>query len=152
MALASERSIGGEISFGETATLKVKNLAEFDFRGIDIVLSSPGAKVSAVFAPKAAAAGAIVIDNTSHFRMDPDVPLVVPEVNPHAIADYRKRGIIANPNCSTIQMVVALKPCTIWQGSSGWWSRPTSRFPAPARTPWTSCSIRRAASTSTSRR
>jgi aspartate-semialdehyde dehydrogenase len=110
LALASERSIGSEISFGETATLKVKNLAEFDFRGIDIVLSSPGAKVSAAFAPKAAAAGAVVIDNTSHFRMDPDVPLVVPEVNPHAIADYRKRGIIANPNCSTIQMVMALKP------------------------------------------
>ena len=110
VALASERSIGSEISFGEKATLKVRNLAEFDFRGTDIVLSSPGAKISAVFAPKAAAAGAIVIDNTSHFRMDPDVPLVVPEVNPHAIADYRKRGIIANPNCSTIQMVVALKP------------------------------------------
>ena len=110
VALASERSIGSEISFGEKATLKVRNLAEFDFRGTDIVLSSPGAKISAVFSPKAAAAGAIVIDNTSQFRMDPDVPLVVPEVNPHAIADYRKRGIIANPNCSTIQMVVALKP------------------------------------------
>jgi aspartate-semialdehyde dehydrogenase len=110
VALASERSIGAEISFGEKKTLKVNNLAAFDFRGIDIVLSSPGAKVSATFSPKAAAAGAVVIDNTSHFRMDPDVPLVVPEVNPHAIADYRKRGIIANPNCSTIQMVVALKP------------------------------------------
>ncbi len=74
------------------------------------MLSSPGAKVSAEFAPKAAAAGAVVIDNTSHFRMDPDVPLVVPEVNPQAIAGYRKKGIIANPNCSTIQMVVALQP------------------------------------------
>ena len=81
VALASERSIGGEISFGEAATLKVKNLAEFDFRGIDIVLASPGAKVSAVFAPKAAAAGAIVIDNTSHFRMDPDVPLVLRSIH-----------------------------------------------------------------------
>src|SRR5439155_14246481 len=80
------------------------------FRGIDIVLSSPGAKVSAVYAPKAAAAGAVVIDNTSHFRMDPDVPLVVPEVNPEALAGYAKRNIIANPNCSTMQMVVALKP------------------------------------------
>jgi aspartate-semialdehyde dehydrogenase len=110
VALASERSVGGEVSFGENATLKVNNLADFDFRGIDIVLSSPGAKVSAIYSAKAAAAGAVVIDNTSHFRMDPDVPLVVPEVNPHAIADYRKRGIIANPNCSTIQMVVALKP------------------------------------------
>jgi aspartate-semialdehyde dehydrogenase len=110
VALASERSVGGDVSFGEQTTLKVKNLAEFDFRGIDIVLSSPGANVSAVFSPKAAAAGAVVIDNTSWFRMDPEVPLVVPEANAHAIADYRKRGIIANPNCSTIQMVVALKP------------------------------------------
>ena len=110
VALASERSIGAEISFGEETTLKVQNLADFDFRGIDIVLSSPGAKVSQVFSPKAAAAGAVVIDNTSYFRMDPDVPLVVPEVNPDALAGYKKRGIIANPNCSTIQMVVALKP------------------------------------------
>lgn len=110
VALASERSIGTEVSFGESQTLKVENLATFDFRGTDIVLSSPGAKVSQVFSPKAAAAGAVVIDNTSYFRMDPDVPLVVPEVNPGALAGYRKRGIIANPNCSTIQMVVALKP------------------------------------------
>ncbi len=110
VALASERSIGAEVSFGESQTLKVENLATFDFRGTDIVLSSPGAKVSQVFSPKAAAAGAVVIDNTSYFRMDPDVPLVVPEVNPDALAGYRKRGIIANPNCSTIQMVVALKP------------------------------------------
>jgi aspartate-semialdehyde dehydrogenase len=108
--LASERSAGTRVSFGEDDELKVQNLATFDFRGIDIVLSSPGAKVSAVFAPKAAAAGCVVIDNTSFFRMDPEVPLVVPEVNPQAIAGYRKRGIIANPNCSTIQMVVALKP------------------------------------------
>ncbi len=110
VALASERSIGAEVSFGESQTLKVENLATFDFRGTDIVLSSPGAKVSQVFSPKAAAAGAVVIDNTSFFRMDPDVPLVVPEVNPGALAGYRKRRIIANPNCSTIQMVVALKP------------------------------------------
>jgi aspartate-semialdehyde dehydrogenase len=108
-AIASLRSAGGEVSYGEDATLKVRNLADFDFRGIDVVLS-PGAGVSAVFAPKAAAAGAVVIDNTSKFRMEPDVPLVVPEVNPGAIAGYAKRGIIANPNCSTIQMVVALKP------------------------------------------
>lgn len=109
IALASERSAGSEISFGDE-TLKIQDLAKFDFKGVDIVLSSPGAKVSAVFAPKAAAAGAVVIDNTSHFRMDPDVPLVVPEVNPEAIAGHVKKGIIANPNCSTIQMVVALKP------------------------------------------
>ena len=109
-ALASSRSIGREVSFGEDDILKVQNLDTFDFHGIDIVLSSPGAKVSAQFAPRAAKAGAVVIDNTSCFRMEPDVPLVVPEVNPQAIADYQKRNIIANPNCSTIQMVVALKP------------------------------------------
>jgi aspartate-semialdehyde dehydrogenase len=108
--LASERSSGAEISFGEDKVLKVRPLDKFDFKGVDIVLSSAGAKISADFAPKAAAAGAIIIDNTSFFRMDPDVPLVVPEVNPEDIALYRKKGIIANPNCSTIQMVVALKP------------------------------------------
>ena len=110
IALASERSVGSELSFGEDAVLKVQDLAGFDFAGIDIVLSSPGAKVSAVHSPRAAAAGAVVIDNTSHFRMEPDVPLVVPEVNGHAIAGYTKRNIIANPNCSTIQLVMALKP------------------------------------------
>ncbi len=110
VALASERSTGKEVSYGEDDILKVRELASFDFRGIDIVLSSPGAAVSAIYAPKAAKAGAVVIDNTSHFRMDPDVPLVVPEVNPEAIAGYGRRNIIANPNCSTIQLVVALKP------------------------------------------
>ncbi len=109
-ALASSRSIGTEVSFGEKRVLKVADLARFDFKGTDIVLSSPGAEVSAEYAPRAAKAGAVVIDNTSRFRMDPDVPLVVPEVNPDAIAGYAKRNIIANPNCSTIQMVVALKP------------------------------------------
>src|SRR5262250_1727849 len=110
IALASERSVGREVSFGEDKTLKVRDLAKFDFKGVDIALSSPGAKVSAVHSPRAAAAGCVVIDNTSYFRMDPDVPLVVPEVNPQAIASYQRRNIIANPNCSTIQMVVALKP------------------------------------------
>jgi len=110
VALASERSVGKEVSYGDTATLKVRNLADFDFSGIDLVLSSPGASVSKIHAPRAAAAGAVVIDNTSFFRMDPDVPLVVPEVNEEAIAGYTKKNIIANPNCSTIQMVVALKP------------------------------------------
>src|SRR5688572_18231954 len=110
VALASQRSAGGDVSFGEEELLKVQRLDTFNFKGIDIVLSSAGAKVSADFAPKATAAGAIVIDNTSYFRMDPDVPLVVPEVNPEAIAGYKKKNIIANPNCSTIQMVVALKP------------------------------------------
>src|SRR5512134_2452224 len=110
IALASERSIGREVSFGEDKVLKVHDLAKFDFKGIDIALSSPGAKVSAVHSPRAAAAGCVVIDNTSYFRMEPDVPLVVPEVNPRAIDGYKKKNIIANPNCSTIQMVVALKP------------------------------------------
>ncbi|HZH26646.1 MAG TPA: aspartate-semialdehyde dehydrogenase [Azospirillaceae bacterium] len=110
VALASEKSVGREVSFGEDDILRVQDLATYDFRGVDIVLSSPGAKVSAAFAPKAAAAGACVIDNTSYWRMDPDVPLVVPEVNRHAIADWEKKGIIANPNCSTAQMVVVLKP------------------------------------------
>jgi aspartate-semialdehyde dehydrogenase len=110
VALASERSTGKEVSFGEDHTLKVQDLATFDFRGIDIGLFSPGAKVSAEYAPKAAAEGCIVIDNTSQFRMDPEVPLVVPEVNRAALAGYERRNIIANPNCSTIQMVVALKP------------------------------------------
>ncbi len=110
IALASSRSAGSKVSFGEDEELKVQNLASYDFKGIDIVLSSPGAKVSAEHSPRAAKAGAVVIDNTSHFRMDPDVPLVVPEVNRDAIAAYTRRNIIANPNCSTIQMVVALKP------------------------------------------
>ncbi len=109
-AVASARSAGNEVSFGDTDILKVRDLEKFDFKGVDIALFSPGAKVSAVHAPRAAKAGAVVIDNTSHFRMDKDVPLVVPEVNPEAIAQYKKAGIIANPNCSTIQMVVALKP------------------------------------------
>ena len=109
-ALASGRSAGAQVSFGEEQILTVKNLEKFDFTGWDIALFSPGASVSAVHAPRAGAAGCVVIDNTSQFRMDPDVPLVVPEVNPQAIAQFSKRNIIANPNCSTIQMVVALKP------------------------------------------
>jgi aspartate-semialdehyde dehydrogenase len=110
VALASERSQGLEVSFGKDDVLKIEDLAKFDFAGTDIVLSSPGAKVSAEFAPRATKAGAIVIDNTSQFRMDPDVPLIVPEVNPQALAGYTKRNIIANPNCSTMQMVLVLKP------------------------------------------
>ncbi|MEE2969389.1 MAG: aspartate-semialdehyde dehydrogenase [Pseudomonadota bacterium] len=110
VALASENSIGQEVSFGEDDILLVQNLDGFDFEGTDIALFSPGAKVSAKHAPRAAAAGCVVIDNTSQFRMDPDIPLVVPEVNGDAIADYKIRNIIANPNCSTIQMVMALKP------------------------------------------
>lgn len=110
VALASERSTGKEVSFGEDRTLKAQDLSTFDFRGWEIGLFSPGAKVSAEYAPKAAAAGCVVIDNTSQFRMDPDVPLVVPEVNRQALKGFHKKNIVANPNCSTIQMVVALKP------------------------------------------
>jgi aspartate-semialdehyde dehydrogenase len=110
VALASARSVGTEVSYGEDDILKVRNLDTFDFTGTDYVLSSAGAKISAEFAPRAARSGAVVIDNTSQFRMDPDVPLVVPEVNPEALAGYSRRNIVANPNCSTIQMLVALKP------------------------------------------
>ncbi len=108
-ALASRKSLGQEVHFGDRA-LKVKALDTFDFSDVDIAFFSAGGSVSAEYAPKAAAAGAVVIDNSSHFRTDPEVPLVVPEVNPQALADYRKKNIIANPNCSTAQLVVALKP------------------------------------------
>ena len=108
-ALASERSVGKTVDFGNRE-LEVENLADFDFSKVQIGLFSAGGSISAEFAPKAAAAGCVVVDNTSHFRRDDDIPLVVPEVNPEAIAAYSARGIIANPNCSTIQMVVALKP------------------------------------------
>ena len=108
-ALASERSVGKTVEFGNRE-LAVSDLAEFDFSTVQIGLFSAGGSISAEFAPKAVAAGCVVIDNTSHFRYDDDIPLVVPEVNPDAIADREARGIIANPNCSTIQMVVALKP------------------------------------------
>lgn len=110
VALASKNSEGKQISFGDTKILTAQVLEEYDFTGTDIGLFSPGGAVSAIHAPRAAAAGCVVIDNTSHFRMDADIPLVVPEVNPEAIAQYKKRNIIANPNCSTIQMLVALKP------------------------------------------
>jgi aspartate-semialdehyde dehydrogenase len=108
-ALASSRSAGKLAAFGDK-NLKVQDLAEFDFTKVQIGLFSAGASISAEYAPKAAAAGCVVIDNTSQFRYDPDIPLVVPEVNAHAIARYTTRGIIANPNCSTIQMLVAIKP------------------------------------------
>lgn len=108
-AVASRRSVGREVSYGDQ-TLKCHDLEIFDFSQVDIALMSAGGSVSKDWSPKIAAAGAIVIDNSSAWRMDPDVPLVVPEVNAEAVADYTKKGIIANPNCSTIQMVVALKP------------------------------------------
>ncbi len=108
-ALASSRSAGKRVEFGDKM-LVVRDLAEFDFSKAQIGLFSAGASISKEYAPKAAAAGCVVIDNTSEFRYDDEIPLVVPEVNPHAIADHKKHGIIANPNCSTIQMLVALKP------------------------------------------
>jgi len=108
-ALASSNSVGKRIAFkGES--LKVQDLATFDFTKVHIGLFSPGASISEIYAPIAAAAGCIVIDNTSQFRYDDDIPLIIPEVNPERIIDYKNRGIIANPNCSTIQMLVALKP------------------------------------------
>lgn len=108
-ALASERSAGDTVMFGNKP-LMVENLASFDFSQVQIALFSAGGAISKEYAPKAAEAGCVVIDNTSEFRYDDDIPLVVPEVNPEAIAEYKNRNIIANPNCSTIQMVVALKP------------------------------------------
>ena len=107
--LASERSAGKRLQF-KGRSVRVERLDEFDFAQADIGLFSAGGSVSAEYAPKAASAGCVVIDNTSHFRYEHDVPLVVPEVNPHRVSDYVHRNIIANPNCSTIQMVVALKP------------------------------------------
>jgi aspartate-semialdehyde dehydrogenase len=108
-ALASSRSAGTKLQF-KGKTIVVEDLETFDFSKAQIGLFSPGASVSAIYAPKAGAAGCIVVDNTSQFRQDEDIPLVVPEVNPHAIAQFNNRNIIANPNCSTIQMLVALKP------------------------------------------
>jgi aspartate-semialdehyde dehydrogenase len=109
IALASTRSSGKEVSFGEK-NLRIRALDEYDFAGTDIALFAAGSPVSAEFAPIAAKAGCVVIDNASHYRMDPDVPLIVPEVNADAVSGYTRKNIIANPNCSTAQLVVALKP------------------------------------------
>ena len=109
VALASSRSVGTEVSFGDKV-LKCKVLENYDFADTDIVLMSAGGDVSKVWSPKIAQQGCVVIDNSSVWRMDPDVPLVVPEVNAAALDGFRKKNIIANPNCSTAQLVVALKP------------------------------------------
>jgi len=109
-ALASESSKGKRMKVSEDNTVTVKSLQDFDFAGIDIVFSSAGAQVSAEFVSRAVAAGAVVIDNTSHFRTDPQVPLIVPEINLDTITNYTNKGVIANPNCTTIQMLVALAP------------------------------------------
>ena len=108
-ALASERSLGKDVKFGNKQ-IPVENLDDFDFSKVQIGFFSAGASVSEIYAPRAAAAGCVVIDNTSRFRYEDNIPLVIPEVNPERIADYKNTGIIANPNCSTIQMLVALKP------------------------------------------
>ncbi len=110
VAVASSRSQGKEVSFGDDKLLKVQNIENYDFTGTDIALFAAGGDVAKQYAPKAAKQGCVVIDNSSHFRMDPDVPLIVPEVNADAIVGFTKRNIIANPNCSTAQLVVALKP------------------------------------------
>jgi aspartate-semialdehyde dehydrogenase len=107
--LASRKSLGTEVSFGDK-TIKTKDLDTFDFTGWDIALFAIGSDATKIYAPRAAAVGCVVIDNSSLYRYDPDVPLIVPEVNAHAIIGYAKKNIIANPNCSTAQMVVALKP------------------------------------------
>ncbi|HXV74305.1 MAG TPA: aspartate-semialdehyde dehydrogenase [Sphingomonadales bacterium] len=110
IALASKDSEGEDVEFGPAKTLKVKLLEGFDFSGTDIAFFAAGSEISKVYVPKAAAAGAIVIDNSALYRLDPDVPLIVPEVNADSLGGYKKKNIIANPNCSTIQLVVALKP------------------------------------------
>src|ERR1700756_1402549 len=109
VALASRRSVGVEVSYGDR-TLKVKALEHYDFSDVDICLMSAGGRGSKEWSPRIGAAGAVVIDNSSAWRMDPDVPLIVPEVNADAVAGFTKKNIIANPNCSTAQLVVALKP------------------------------------------
>ncbi|WP_010302674.1 aspartate-semialdehyde dehydrogenase [Candidatus Odyssella thessalonicensis] len=109
-AIASNRSANRPISYGDNDILTVQALENFDFSGYDFALFSPGAAISADYAPKAAAQGCVVIDNTSHFRMHSDIPLVIPEINAHTLETYQQRNIIANPNCSTIQLLMALKP------------------------------------------
>ena len=148
--LASRRSAGTTIEFkGKPHT--VGDLEDFDFANAQIALFSAGASISARHAPRAGEAGCVVVDNSSQFRYDDDVPLVVPEVNPTAIAQYRNHNIIANPNCSTIQMVVALQPIHAVAASNGSTSRPISRSRVPGRTrsrssrrkPWRCSTARR---------
>ena len=110
VAIASDKSAGRQVSYGEKGVLNVQSLSSFDFSKVQIALFSPGGTVSAEYAPKAASLGCIVIDNTSHFRMDAQIPLVIPEINGDALVDYKNKNIIANPNCSTIQLLMALKP------------------------------------------
>jgi len=140
-AIASRKSIGVEVNFGDQI-VRCEDIAQFDFSRVDIVLMSVSGTFSKEWAPKIAAAGPIVIDNSSAWRMDPDVPLIVPEVNPDAIELAHKKNIIANPNCSTAQLVVALKPLHDAATIKRAWSPPISRSPAAARRRWTSCGTR----------
>ena len=149
-AIASRRSIGVEVSFGEQI-LKCEDVEQFDFSTVDVVLMSVSGSFSKEWSPKIGAAGPIVIDNSSAWRMDPDVPLIVPEVNPDDVAYAGKKNIIANPNCSTAQLVVALKPLHDRARIKRVWSRPTSRCPAPARKAWTSFGTKPRASSSSAR-
>lgn len=109
-AIASEKSVGKKVSFGEDDILVVENLKDFDFKNVDVGLFSPGGKISAEYAPKAAAKGCVVIDNTSYFRNDPEIPLIIPEVNGQAISNYKNKNIITNPNCALAPIAVSLKP------------------------------------------
>lgn len=141
IALASRRSQGKEISFGDR-TLKVKALENFDFSDVDICLMSAGGSVAKEWAPKIAAKGCVVIDNSSAWRYDLDVPLIVPEVNADDIVDFKKKNIIANPNCSTAQLVVALIRSTKKQALSALLFPLTSLFLGVVKTQWTSCLTR----------
>ena len=146
-AIASRRSVGREVSFGDKI-LKCQDLETFDFSTVDFVLMSAGGETSKVWSPKIGKMGPIVIDNSSAFRYDGEVPLIVPEVNAHVLEEYMARNdrknIIANPNCSTAQLVVALKPLHDAARSSASWLPPTSRYPVRARQAWTSCSSKAA--------
>ena len=135
VALASRKSMGRELSYGDK-TLKVKNLETFDFSDIDIALFSAGSKISEKWGPIAASAGAIVIDNSSFWRYHDDVPLIVPEVNPDDIKYYKNRGIIANPNCSTSQLVVVLKPLHDFAKIKGWSFRHINQCQGLAMQQW----------------
>ena len=141
VALASRRSVGVDVSYGDR-TLKVKALEHYDFSDVDICLMSAGGSVSKEWSPKIGAAGVVVIDNSSAWRMDSDVPLIVPEVNAAAAAGFTKKNIIANPNCSTAQLVVALKPLHDKAVIKRVVVATYSRSPAPARMRWMSCSRR----------
>jgi aspartate-semialdehyde dehydrogenase len=150
-ALASRKSLGTEVSFGDK-TFKTKDLDTFDFTGWDIALFAVGSEATKVYAPKAAAAGCVVIDNSSLYRYDADVPLIVPEVNAEAIHGYAKRNIIANPNCSTAQMVVALKPLHDRAKIKRVVVSTYQSVSAPARKAWTSCGTRPRRSTTRSQK